>query len=206
VVNNPNGKAARLKRGEWILARPRASLSKRGPLAMLLVMALMGPVFAQAPREAPAARPEFTTAGFGDWVLRCTQPEGRAKNCEVVQSINAQGQVVAQFALGRTEAGQPIRLTLAVPPNVTLDTAPRLVPNASANDARGAVDLGWRRCFPTVCLADMAPSEALLQQFRRQNEAAQMRFVSGDGRENALPLSLRGIAAALDALARETTR
>jgi invasion protein IalB len=55
-------------------------------------------------------------------------------------------------------------------------------------------------------LADTAPSEALLQQFRRQNEAAQVRFVSGDGRENALPLSLRGIAAALDALARETAR
>jgi invasion protein IalB len=192
----------------------RKGICRLGPMIMLLGFTPAGPVFAQAAREAPAApsaqppstRPEFTTAGFGDWVLRCTQPEGRAKNCEVVQSINAQGQVVAQFALGRTEAGQPIRLTLAVPPNVTLDTAPRLIPNATANDARGAVDLGWRRCFPTVCLADMAPSEALLQQFRRQNEAAQMRFVSGDGRENALPLSLRGIAAALDALARETTR
>ncbi|MCA3586201.1 MAG: invasion associated locus B family protein [Methylocystis sp.] len=59
----------------------------------------------------PAARPEFTRTGFGDWVLRCTQPDRRAKNCEIAQSINAQGQVVAQFALGRTEAGQPIRLT-----------------------------------------------------------------------------------------------
>ena len=194
--------------------RHRPHNSRLAQAALLLGLTLASPVLAQAPREAPAApstaqpaaRPEFTTAGFGDWVLRCTQPEGRAKNCEIVQSINAQGQVVAQFALGRAEAGQPIRLTLAVPPNLALDTPPRLVPNATVTDGRGVVDLVWRRCFPTICLADTAPSEALLQQFRRQNEAAQMRFVSGDGRENALPLSLRGIAAALDALARETAR
>lgn len=182
--------------------------------ALLLGLTLAGPVLAQAPREAPAARPtaqpgarpEFTTAGFGDWVLRCTQPEGRAKNCELVQSLNAQGQVVAQFALGRPEAGQPLRLTLAIPPNLAIDTPPRLVPNAAANDARAVVDLVWRRCFPTLCLADVAPSDALLQQFRRQTENAQVRFVSGEGRENTLPLSLRGLAAALDALARETGR
>ena len=182
--------------------------------ALLLGLTLAGPVLAQAPREAPAApstaqpgtRPEFTTAGFGDWVLRCSQPEGRAKNCEIVQSLNAQGQVVAQFALGRAEAGQPLRLTLAIPPNVALDTPPRLVPNAAGNDARAVVDLAWRRCFPNICLADVAPSDALLQQFRRQTENAQVRFVSGEGRENTLPLSLRGLAAALDALARETGR
>jgi invasion protein IalB len=79
-----------------------------------------------------------------------------------------------------------------------------LVPNAAGNDARAMVDLVWRRCFPTLCLADLAPSDALLQQFRRQNENAQVRFVSGGGRDNTLPLSLRGLAAALDALARET--
>ncbi len=179
-------------------------------LAVLLGPLLWGSAFAQAPREAPAAataaRPEFTTAGFGDWILRCTQPEGRAKNCEIVQSLNAQGQVVAQFALGRAEAGQPLRLTLAIPPNVALDTPPRLVPIAAGAEARGVLDLAWRRCLPTVCLADLAPSEALLQQFRRQSENAQIRFVSGEGRENTLPMSLRGISAALDALARETGR
>lgn len=183
---------------------------RRAGLAVLLGPLLWGSAFAQAPREAPAAataaRPEFTTAGFGDWILRCTQPEGRAKNCEIVQSLNAQGQVVAQFALGRPEAGQPLRLTLAIPPNVALDTPPRLVPIAAGADARGVLDLAWRRCLPTVCLADLAPSEALLQQFRRQTENAQVRFVSGEGRENTLPLSLRGLAAALDALARETGR
>ncbi|MFN7305418.1 MAG: invasion associated locus B family protein [Alphaproteobacteria bacterium] len=179
-------------------------------LAVLLGPLLWGSAFAQAPREAPAAataaRPEFTTAGFGDWILRCTQPEGRAKNCEIVQSLNAQGQVVAQFALGRAEAGQPLRLTLAIPPNVALDTPPRLVPIAAGAEARGVLDLAWRRCLPTVCLADLAPSEALLQQFRRQSENAQIRFVSGEGRENTLPMSLRGISAALDALAREAGR
>lgn len=183
---------------------------RRAGLAVLLGPLFWGSAFAQAQREAPAAataaRPEFTTAGFGDWILRCTHPEGRAKNCEIVQSLNAQGQVVAQFALGRPEAGQPLRLTLAIPPNVALDSPPRLVPIAAGADARGVLDLAWRRCLPTVCLADLAPSEALLQQFRRQNENAQIRFVSGEGRENTLPMSLRGISAALDALVREAGR
>ena len=190
--------------------------SRRGAAALslgftlLLGIMLTGSALAQAVREAPAVqpstRPEFTTAGFGDWVLRCSQPEGRPKNCEIVQSLNAQGQVVAQFAMGRPEAGQPLRLTLAIPPNVALDTPPRLVPNATGNDARAAVDLVWRRCFPNLCLADLVLSEALLQQFRRQAENARIRFVSGEGRENTLPLSLRGVSAALDALAREAGR
>lgn len=191
--------------------RNKASAAMRMMGAALLGMMLAGPALAQAPREAPTAqpspRPEFTTAGFGDWVLQCNQPEGRPKNCEIIQSLNnAQGQVVAQFAIGRTEAGQPLRLTLVVPPNVTLDTPPRLVPNAAGNGARGVVDMVWRRCFPNRCLADMAPSEALLQQFRRQTDTPQARFLSGEGQASTLPLSLRGIAGALDALAREAGR
>ena len=161
---------------------------------------------AQAPSSAQAGgRPEFTAAGFGDWVLRCTQPEGQPKNCEIMQSLNAQGQTVAQFAIGRAAPAQPMRLTLAVPPNVTLDTQPRLLAVAMGNEARG-LEFTWKRCFPTACLADMAPSDALLQQLRRQSESAQIKFTSGEGRENTLPLSLRGLSGALDALAREVGR
>ena len=161
---------------------------------------------AQAPSNAqPGGRPEFTAAGFGDWVLRCTQPEGQPKNCEIMQSLNAQGQTVAQFAIGRAAPAQPLRLTLAVPPNVALDTQPRLLAVAAGSEARG-VEFTWRRCFPAACLADMAPTEALLQQLRRQSESAQIKFTSGEGRENTLPLSVRGLSGALDALARELSR
>ena len=112
---------------------------------------------------------------------------------------------IARSRFRRSLTAQPLRLTLAVPPNVALDTQPRLLAVAAGNEARG-VEFTWRRCFPAACLADMAPSDALLQQLRRQSESAQIKFTSGEGRENTLPLSLRGLSGALDALAREIGR
>lgn len=68
--------------------------------------------------------PQSTTAVFGDWGLRCVGPrEGGPTQhiCEVVQSIQVQGQAapIAQIALGRLQKADPLRLTVVLPNNVS---------------------------------------------------------------------------------------
>jgi len=142
---------------------------------------------AQAPNNAApaAAQPEFTTAGFGDWLLRCSH---------------------AQLAIGRAAAGQPLMLTLVVAPNITITTAPKIALPGAAGRASSNVDLNWRRCLPGLCFADANASDASLAQMRRQTENGRLDFQTADGRDMQLPISFRGISAALDALARETSR
>ncbi|MFY7925000.1 MAG: invasion associated locus B family protein [Aquidulcibacter sp.] len=163
---------------------------------------------AQAPNNAApaAAQPEFTTAGFGDWLLRCSQPEGRARNCEVIHAVTVQGQTLAQLAIGRAAAGQPLMLTLVVAPNITVTTAPKIALPGAAGRASSNVDLNWRRCLPGLCFADANASDASLAQMRRQTENGRLDFQTADGRDMQLPISFRGISAALDALGREPSR
>jgi invasion protein IalB len=163
---------------------------------------------AQAPNNAaPAAtQPEFTTAGFGDWLLRCSQPEGRARNCEIIHAVMVQGQTLAQLAIGRAAPGQSLMVTLVVAPNITITTAPKIALPGAAGRASSNVDLNWRRCLPGLCFADANASDASLAQMRRQTENGRLDFQTADGRDMQLPISFRGISAALDALGRETSR
>jgi invasion protein IalB len=155
---------------------------------------------------AASTQPEFTTAGFGDWLLRCAQPDGRARSCEILHSVSNQGQVIAQLAIGRPAAGQPLALTLVVAPNVTITTAPKMSLTSTAGRAATNVDFSWRRCLPGLCVADVNASDSVLAQMRRQTESGSLDFLAADGRGVQLPISFRGISAALDALGREAGR
>jgi invasion protein IalB len=167
------------------------------------------PVAAQAPAQptAPAAPaqpassdPAQTTATYGDWVLRCVRPEKGPHICEVVQSMVVQGQQqpVAQVAVGYDKTD--LRFTLLVPPAISLSRGPTLgVPNATAPH----FDLTWRRCLPTGCFADVAVGPELLKMLRSRTEPMQISFKDAVERDAALPLSLRGLVPALDALAKE---
>ena len=181
----------------------------------ILVFLLMcgicfGPALAQqqdnaASTSAPA-QPEFTAAGFGDWLLRCAQLEGRPRSCEILHSVSNQGQVVAQIAIGRVAAGQPLSLTLVVTPNITITTVPKMILPGGTGRAQSSVDLNWRHCSPGLCLADVALTDATLTHMRRLTENGRMEFLTSDGRQAQMAISLRGISAALDALGREAAR
>jgi invasion protein IalB len=148
---------------------------------------------------APITEPQRTTADFGDWTLRCDRPEGRPPICEVAQAVQSGNQTVAQMAIGRAVATEPLRLTLLVPVNVALGAPPRLSVGAGAPP----LELGWQRCVPLGCLADRAMDEAALGRLRALAEPGRITFTDGAGREVALPYSPRGLAGALDALARQ---
>lgn len=162
---------------------------------------------APAPKTpAPvAADPSATTAAFGDWILRCVKA-GDAANpkrvCEVVQSIVVEGQQapVAQVALGRLQPTSPLRFTLVLPHNVSLTALPRV---STGEADKQPVELGWLRCLPIGCFADAAAKDDLLAKWRAAGDGRGLIvFAEGAGRPVTLPFSLRGLAQALDALAK----
>jgi len=189
-------------------------MNLRGLIVALAVVLGAGHAAAQTPAKAPAAAPAApaasaqppssdpaqTTATYGDWVLRCVRPATGPHVCEVVQSMVVQGQQqpVAQVAVGYDK--NDLRFTMLVPPAISLSRGPTLgVANASAPH----FDLAWRRCLPNGCFADVAVGSELLKLLRSRTEPMQIDFRDAAEREVKLPLSLRGLVPALDALAKE---
>jgi invasion protein IalB len=180
--------------------------------AIGLAIALGGQPAASQTKSEPAkptlppvgADPQSTTANYGDWVVRCQRIGDAATGprvCEVAQIIQMQGGQgpVAQIAIGRVAASDPLRLTLVLPPNVSFPSSPRMA--VDDKDTRPA-DLTWRRCLPGGCFADVEFKDDLAQHWRSQSAQGAIKFKDSGGRDIALPFSFRGFSQALDALAK----
>ena len=74
---------------------------------------------------------------------------------------------------------------------------------ATGDNSGSALDLPWRRCLPGGCFADALAADDVLKRWRGLTEPGRIVLKSASGREVALPLSFRGLAPALDALAKE---
>jgi invasion protein IalB len=165
----------------------------------------------QATSPAPsAAKPaadaaDMTTATFGDWLLRCrlTETGKPGRSCEVVQTVMIQGQAApfAQLALGHPASGDPLYFTAVVPPNVTFPSTLRV--SFDEKDAL-PVDVTWTRCLPGGCFASLALPKDVLARWRARDDAGRLGFKNGAGQDATVAISFRGLARALDALAKET--
>lgn len=190
-------------------------LIKTTLFALLSSLALAGPAFAQAQRPAqpapaapapPAAgavsQPDNTTATYGDWVLRCQQGVGTNRVCEIVQTVEQQGQrgPVALVAVGRPVKGEPYKLVVQVPPNLTLGNNAGV--RVSGGDKEDVVAL-FQRCMPAGCFGEANLSDEAFKRWRGLSEAGQLRYLDAAKREVTLPISFRGFTAATDALVRE---
>jgi invasion protein IalB len=167
------------------------------------------PASQPAPAATPAvqpisAEPSSTTASFGDWVLRCQRVEGAkaSRVCEVALILQSQGQQapIAQIAIGRAAAAEPLRVTAAMPVSVTFPSAVQIA--IGEKDAK-PLELGWRRCIPSGCFADAPLGDDVVKQWRKASEAGRIVFRDAAGRDLALPLSVRGLDQAIEALAKE---
>jgi invasion protein IalB len=158
-----------------------------------------------APPAALAAAPSRTTASFGDWTLRCdrvadaTPPK---RSCELGLTVQHAGDqsVLAQVAVGRPAAGEPLRFTAVLPANISVATAPKLLVDAKET---GAVDLAWVRCLPGGCIATAGVGDDLLRKLKAAANAGQLEYRDAAGREIKLPMSWRGFGEAFEALGKE---
>lgn len=182
-------------------------------LVLLLVLALVEPGSAQGAKppspgqQAPApvsAEPASTSATFGDWVLRCQRigdGDKARKLCEVAQVLQlpATSKPVAEIALGRPPGDPVLHLTAVLPLSISFPSSVQVA--SSDNPPRGA-DLQWRRCLPGGCFADAIAADDSVRAWRVAGEPGWLTFKDAGGREVTLPVSFRGLAQALDALAR----
>jgi invasion protein IalB len=180
----------------------------RAAACAVAALAVIASAHAQTPPAKPGtapapADPAQTTATYGDWVLRCVRTGDNGQGprvCELVQTTVVQGQQqpVAQVAIGYDKAD--LRLTLLVPPAVSLGRGPVL---GVATPAAPNFVLAWRRCLPNGCFADVQVGPDLLKLLRTRTEPMQVTFRDAGERETTLPFSFRGLVPALDALAKE---
>ena len=186
----------------WVLAASVAQAQAPAPV----VPAPPAPVPAADP-AAISAEPQNTSATYGDWVMRCQrigEPGKQQRVCEAAQSIQVQGQQapIAQIALGRLAARDPLRITFVVPSNIVLPSS--LKASIDDKDTQG-IEAAWRRCTPGGCFADAEIKDELVKRWRAQTTQGRLQFKDAQGRDVALPFSFRGLAQALDALAKSGT-
>ncbi len=187
---------------------------KLPPLAFAATLALAGVAQAQAPAPRPqpappaappsgsVSQPDTTTATYGDWVHRCQQGVG-ARICEIVQSVEQQGQrgPVALIALGRPVKAEPYKLVVQVPPNLMLGAGAGV--RLMASEKEEAVLAPFQRCTPGGCFAEANLGDDVFRRWRGLSEAGQIRYLDANRRDVTLPISFRGFSAAVDALLRE---
>ena len=159
---------------------------------------------AAAPGATPVSpEPQSTTATFGDWVLRCVRevvPDQPQRVCEVAQTLEVKDQgVVAQMALGRLTPKASMQMTLVLPPNISLSSGVRV---SITDKDENPVELEWKRCLPGGCVAEGEVHDDLLRSWRAQTGAGQIRYILASAQTLNLSFSFRGLAVALDNLAK----
>lgn len=168
-----------------------------------------------APRPAPAAptvqqsapsdAPQRTTATYADWVVQCETQAGppSQKVCEMTQVVQVQQQgqsaPFSRVAVAHPTKGQPVKLVVQVPVNVTFATNVRI----QTGDADPGVTAPFARCVPSGCFADFEVKEEALKNLRSASAAGKLSFADAGGHDVNVPLSFNGFNQAFEALAKE---
>jgi invasion protein IalB len=91
-----------------------------------------------------------------------------------------------------------MRVVVVLPNNVTF-AGPVLM---SIDEKDKPVELTYRRCLPAGCFADTDARGDILARWRTQAGRGGLALKDGASRDIVLPFSFRGLAQALDALAK----
>ena len=183
--------------------------SKSVPVLAVSIAALwVGGVAAQpkpvATPPAVAPDPSVTTAAYGDWTLRCEAPQAgkTLRLCEAAQTVQVRGEAapIAQIAFGHASSAEPVKLVVVLPVNVTF---PSTVTIAIGEGDPQPVQLAWHRCLPVGCFAEATSTADVVRRWRSETGQGKLTFKDGGGRDVVVPVSFRGLAQALDALAKQ---
>jgi invasion protein IalB len=159
-------------------------------------------------QEQPAAptqgeAPQRTTATYGDWVVQCeTDPQRqRQKVCDMAQIAQVQGRNApfSRVALPRPVKGQPAKILVQVPVNVSFSTNPRI----QTGDGDAGVAAPFARCTPNGCFAEFDIKDDVLRNLRAASGTGKLLFADAGGHDIAVPLSFNGFSQAFDALLKE---
>jgi invasion protein IalB len=158
----------------------------------------------QTPPAASDA-PQRTTATYGDWIVQCETQAGPPpqKVCDMAQTAQAQVQGRAapfsRVAVAHPVKGQPVRLSVQVPVNVSFDSPVHI----QIADSDPGVVAPFARCIPNGCFADFDIKDDLLKKFRAATETGKLTFADSTRHDVSVPLSFNGFNQAFDMLSKE---
>jgi hypothetical protein len=127
----------------------------------------------------------------------------RSRPAKPRKAFKCKGQTgpIAQIGIGRLAAGEPLRITVILPPNIIL---PSNVHVATDEKDDPGIELAWRRCLPGGCIAEAKLDSETIKSWRTRGEPGKLSYKDATGRVLAISFSFRGLAPSLDALAKET--
>lgn len=167
----------------------------------LCAAALSLPAAAEAPKAAPAAATATqastpatkTLSVHDDWAVRCAG-EGEARACEAVQTIQTADSknMLAHIAV-RAKKDGPVHLIVQVPPGVWLPSNVVL----KVKDTPDVV-LTYKRCGHE-CTAAVELTADQIKALKAHDGAGEIVFAAGEQKPIILPVSFKGLAAALEA-------
>ena len=157
------------------------------------------PASSAGPTNSPQASTSSST--FDDWIVRCEVKPPAAKVCEAVQTIAArnhqqQQSVVAEVVFGRLTKAEPVKLIIQLPPGVYLPSGARLI----LDDKTPPLAASFTRCLQTcMAEAELKPETVQILKGKTKTEPGRLEFEDGAHHQVRLPLSFKGLPAALAA-------
>jgi invasion protein IalB len=114
----------------------------------------------------------------------------------MVQITQVQGKPFSRLAMTKPEKGQPPKLVVQVPVNVTFATEVRV---QAAEEDQG-LSSSFATCTPNGCFALFDLKEEAMKKFRAAAANGAMSFADSTGRPIKIPVSFNGFAQAYEAL------
>ena len=157
------------------------------------------------PAEPASGEPQQTSATYEDWVVECQTRAGppAEKVCEMQQVTQAQVQGTtrpfSRVVIPRPAKGQPVKLVVQVPVNVSFHADVRIV----TGDADPALNAPFAQCVPSGCFADFALKDETIKKLGALSAPGKLTFADAGGHEIAVPISFKGFTAAFDALLKD---
>jgi len=178
-------------------------------LAAAMLIAGAGGALAQQPtpqpRPAPAQpeTPQSTTATYGDWVVQCRSMSGPpAKEvCDMAQVAQLQGKNLpfSRIAVAHPEKGQPVKLVVQVPVNISFNTNVRI----QTVDGDPGIAAPFTNCTPNGCFAIFDLKDDSLKKLHAATGVGKLSFADAGGHEISVPISFKGFGEAYEALAKK---
>jgi invasion protein IalB len=164
------------------------------------------PVVPVAPKLPPvSSQPQTSSANFGDWTLRCNHAVADTKSCEVATTVRFEDPrktPIAELVFGRiSKAEAGVHATAHLPPSIVI---PSVVKFRTSDKDPKAIEIPYRRCLPIGCYADVVITDAQLKSLHNLGDnAGTLEFVDGGNNPIKFTIGFRGLAQALDAMAKE---
>ncbi|MFS8038236.1 invasion associated locus B family protein [Xanthobacter sp. AM11] len=170
------------------------------PALLVSVAAFAAPVCAQTAPAAqspashsPAEPATETRSTHDDWTVRCKGAAAK-RECEAVQTLQPKdGNGILAHVAVRAETSGPVRLIVQVPPGVWLPAHVTL-------KVAGVPDvvLTYKRCG-MFCVASVELKPADLAALKASSGTGDLVFEDGSRRPIVVPLSFKGLGAAMEA-------